>query len=402
MTHPAATSYLGLAPFLRLNIAGGDLRPIAQTLIETAEQDVKNANLWLNLSTALFCIGQRETGLSIQAQALAMQRSYAIAAARQPARFRLLVLAVAGDIAENTPIDCLLEGGDIDLLYYYTTADAPLPANTPEHDAVLVAISYSETNQATLQALVPLLRKWSRPVVNAPQHLANTARDTASALLQGVPGLLMPPTRRIDRDGLQAIANGEARIEDLFADCRFPIILRPLDSQAGRDLARIDDAGGIVDYLATVGAPLFFLSRFIDYSGADGLFRKYRIALIGGRPFACHMGISSHWMIHYLNAGMYESAEKRAEEATFMNCFDAFAERHRTVLATIHQRSGLDYMCIDCAETPRGELLIFEMDHVMVVHAMDPEKLFPYKQVHMRKVRQAFEDFLTDLTGGAR
>ena len=54
-------------------------------------------------------------------------------------------------------------------------------------------------------------------------------------------------------------------------------------------------------------------------------------------------------------------------------------------------------MCVDCAETPSGELLIFDIDHAMVVHAMDTEALFPYKQVHMLKVKQAFEDFLSSL-----
>jgi len=398
MSHPAETSYLGLAPFLRLNIAGNDLRPIAQALLEKAGQDEENACLWMNLATAFFCIGQREHGLQIQEQALSMQCSYRIAAATQPARFRLLVLMVAGDIAENTPIDCLLEGGDIDLLYYFATAAAPLPKSMPEHDAVLVAIADGEANQPVLKALTPLLRNWSTPVINAPQHIPNTGRDTASALLQHVDGLLMPPTRQIDRSALLALVRGETPINSVFDGCEFPIILRPIGSQAGRDLARIEDIQGIADYLSKVDEPGFFLSRFIDYSGEDGLYRKFRIALIAGQPFACHMGISAHWMIHYLNAGMYENAEKRAEEARFMDTFAAFAERHKVALAAVYQRSKLDYICIDCAETRDGELLIFEMDHVMVVHAMDPEDLFPYKQVHMRKVKQAFEDFLFSLT----
>ena len=55
-------------------------------------------------------------------------------------------------------------------------------------------------------------------------------------------------------------------------------------------------------------------------------------------------------------------------------------------------------MCIDCAETHDGELLIFEIDHAMVVHAMDPEDLFPYKQAHMLKVKNAFTDFLYGLS----
>jgi len=397
MSHPAETSYLGLAPFLRLSIAGSDLRPIAQDLLEKVGQDEENACLWMNLATAFFCIGQREHGLQIQEQALCMQRSYQIAAAVQPARFRLLVLTVAGDIAENTPIDCLLDGGDIDLLYYHATADAPLPLNIPDHDALLVAIADGEANQAVLKTLTPLLSRWSRPVINAPQYIPNTARDTASALMQHVEGLLMPPTRPIGRAALQDIVRGEELINDAFDGCQFPIILRPIGSQAGRDLARIDDIQGISDYLSKVDEPAFFLSRFIDYSGEDGLFRKFRIALIAGQPFACHMGISAHWMIHYLNAGMYESAEKRAEEARFMATFAEFAERHKVALTAVYERSKLDYICIDCAETRDGELLIFEMDHVMVVHAMDPEDLFPYKQVHMRKVKQAFENHLFSL-----
>ena len=402
MTHPVETSYLGLAPFLRLNLAGSDLRPIAQALLEKAEQDQENADLWMNLSTAFFCIGQREHGLLIQQQALCMQRSYRVAAATQPARFRLMVLMVAGDISENTPIDCLLEGSDIDLLYYFATSESPLPDDIPEHDALLVAICDAEANHPVLQALTPLLARWPTPVINAPQHITNTGRDTASDLLQQVDGLLMPPTRQRDRAALQAIVRGDSQIDEVFEGCRFPIILRPVGSHAGRDLDKIEDPQGIREYLARVPEADFFISRFIDYSGPDGLFRKFRIALIAGQPFACHMGISSHWMIHYLNAGMYDDANKRAEEARFMDGFAAFAERHQTALTAIHQRSKMDYICIDCAETPSGELLIFEIDHAMVVHAMDPEDLFPYKQIHMGKVRQAFENFLFSLNAGGR
>jgi hypothetical protein len=110
------------------------------------------------------------------------------------------------------------------------------------------------------------------------------------------------------------------------------------------------------------------------------------------------MGISSNWMIHYVNAGMYEDAQKRTEEAAFMEHFDEFALRHRKALDAIYQRTQLDYLCIDCAETRDGHLLIFEIDHTMVVHAMDPEQLFPYKQAHMLKVKTAFRDFLSRLT----
>lgn len=396
MSLPVETAYLGLASFLRLSIAGQDLRPIAQALLAQAQQQEENPFLWMNMATAFFALGERELGLSIQAQALQMRRLYHIAAAQQLARRRLLVLAVAGDIAENTPIDCLLDGGDTDLTYYFATLQQPLPEIIPEHDAVLVALADSAANRPLLAALGKLLAVWERPVINQPTCIPRTERGAASELLQGLPGLVMPLTWLVSRPQLLAVANGSLGLADICPDCVFPVIARPLGSQAGRDLVRIDNAAAFSSYLAGVADEYFYVARFIDYSGADGLFRKYRIALVGGRPYVCHMGISTNWMIHYVNAGMYDDAAKRDEEARFMDNFPAFAARHAAALAALWQRSGLDYFCIDCAETRSGELLVFEMDHVMVVHAMDPVELFPYKQVHMRKVRDAFVAYVDE------
>lgn len=392
------TPFLGLAPFLRINIAGMDLLPYGQEMLAQAQQNPLDAELWMNLSVVMQCIKQREIGLAIQGQALEQKRVYPLPAAIQPASLRLLVLMVPGDIAANTPIDCLLENSDIDLIFYYVSPGNPLASPIPEHDAVLVALSESDENRGTLQQLDRALATWPAPVINRPAHIPHTGRDAASRLLQDIPGLHIPATRRTTRAVLQEIAEGRTLLEQQFAGCSFPIILRPYDSQAGRDLARIYSVADIAEYLANVAANDFFLARFIDYSGPDGLFRKYRIALVDGQPFACHMGVSSHWMVHYVNAGMYEDAAKRAEEAAFMEHFADFAQRHQAALAAIHARTQLDYLLIDCAETRDGEFLIFEIDHTMVVHAMDPEALFPYKQVHMRKVQDAFRNYLFKLT----
>jgi len=49
---------------------------------------------------------------------------------------------------------------------------------------------------------------------------------------------------------------------------------------------------------------------------------------------------------------------------------------------------------IDCGETPDGKLLIFEVDSCMIVHALDPVELFPYKQTQMHKLFAAFRQML--------
>ena len=151
----------------------------------------------------------------------------------------------------------------------------------------------------------------------------------------------------------------------------------------------------MLDYLVDRPEIFFYLSPFVDYLSGDGQYRKYRIVLIEGRPYACHMAISSNWMVHYMSAGMSASAAKRAEEQRFMEDFDIhFALRHREALAALSDRLGLEYVGIDCGETPDGKLLIFEADSGMTVHAMDGVDVFPYKQVQMKKVFRAFREML--------
>ncbi len=180
----------------------------------------------------------------------------------------------------------------------------------------------------------------------------------------------------------------------------FPLIVRPVDSHAGRGLAKLNASSDIGEYLAEHGEEEFFLSRFIDYSSADGLFRKYRIAVIDGQPYPCHMAISDQWKIWYLNAGMDQSALKRAEEENFMVEFqDGFARRHHEVLAEIAARVGLEYFAIDCAETRSGELVLFEGDNSMIVHNMDPVDIYPYKPPHMRKISALSEPCCTNMRG---
>ena len=173
------------------------------------------------------------------------------------------------------------------------------------------------------------------------------------------------------------------------------MIVRPRGSHAGAGLAKIDDRAALLRYLDARQEEEFFVSRFVDYSGDDGLFRKYRIVFIDGRPYACHLAIADRWDIWYLNAGMSLSATKRLEEEMFMRTFDAdFARRHQAALSAIAGRIGLDYFTMDCAETKNGSLLIFEADNTAIVHDMDPPDIFPYKLPQMRKVFDAFAAML--------
>ncbi|MGZ4956906.1 MAG: ATP-grasp domain-containing protein [Methylobacter sp.] len=395
-TNEFSESLIGLAKLMRMAYSGCDLAPLGTQLVERAETETGGYAL-MDLSTVLQLRGYRDLALSMQAQAIESQQIYSQPTATGQIKVRLLAIMGAGDLMANTPIEFLLEDSDVALDIVYVTQDLPLPANPPDHDVLFVAVAQSDQNMPLLKKIDAAIASWPRPVLNRPDRIALMSRNEACALLKSAPGIEMPITVRIARQTLQQIADGELPLTDILADGEFPIIVRPVDSHAGKDLDKIENSNALVSYLQNMHNEEFYLSRFIDYRGQDGFFRKYRIVLIDGKPFVCHVGISEHWMVHYLNAGMAESAEKRAEEERFMIDFDnAFARIHAEAFRAINERVGLDYLGIDCGETADGKLLIFEIDSCMIVHAIDPVDIFPYKQPQMNKVFGAFRRMLLD------
>lgn len=391
----AFSPLIGVAPLMRRAFFEEDLKPLGAVLLERAQANPTDANAFLDCSTVLQLIGHRDVALAMQAQAIEMQSLYSLPAPKAEPGLRLLVLMGPGDLMANTPIEFLLEESDVAVELMFLSLTSEWPEMVPDHDVMFIAMAESEANQPLLELVQQLTESWPRPVINLPKHIAKLSRDGVCNALQGLAGVNMPVTIRIDRSTLQQLADGSVAVNALLPYDDFPLIVRPIGSHAGQNLDKLTSRSDIINYLARVDGSDFYLSCFVDYSSSDGQFRKYRIVLIEGKAFVCHFAVSSHWMIHYLNAGMNESAEKRAEEANCMAHFDQqFAARHATALQAIDQRMGLPYIGIDCAETRSGELLIFEVDNAMVVHAMDPVEMYPYKKPAMQKVFSAFRQLL--------
>ena len=398
---PGGRRLIGLARLMTSAFRGIDLQPLAEALIARAQADATDADALMDLSTVLFLQGLAPLAGAAQHEALKASRRYDIASGGA-APLRLLALMTAGDLMTNTPLPFLLEGAGVDLTMLYLLPGEPLPDSLPAHDAVIVAISQSDAGQPLLEALArwPLLAQ--APVINRPERIVATSRERAHAMLAGAPGIVMPASARAARSELAQLAAGALAPADLLPEGRFPLIVRPVDSHAGHGLAQVEDSGALAAYLDGASAAEFVISRFVDYRRADGLFRKLRVVLVGGVPYCAHLAISSHWMIHYLNAGMAESQAKRDEEAAFMQAFaGVFAARHAEALAAIDHRFGLEYLVVDCAETRAGELLVFEVDSGAVVHAMDAPELFGYKAAAMDAIFAAFRGLLERSAGRA-
>jgi len=381
---------IGLAALSALAFHGGDLQPLFAALLERVDQRPDDAAALMDIATLLLLSGDRTNGLGVQSQALAQRAVYRRAGAA--GGLRVLAIMAAGDTMANTPLDFLLEGSGATLINLYAGPAGELPGEAPDHDVAFLAVGESEANRSILQGLAGRLGAWPRPLLNAnPLRIADLTRDGVCALLAGAPEILAPAAYRLDRETLTRIGRGEASLGEVTNGADFPVIARPIGSHAGTGLEKLTSAADLAAYVATQAVDRFYVSPFIDYANDDGLFRKQRIALIEGRPYVCHLAVSPRWMVHYLNAEMLDSAENRAEEARFMAEFNSdFARRHAEAFAVLHQRIGLDYFAIDCAETRDGRLLLFEADVAMIVHAMDSPDLFPYKPPQMRKVFAAF------------
>jgi hypothetical protein len=386
---------IGFARLTKMAFEGADLRPLRDQLIGRLANGTASAGEGLDLSLIAQLLGDKQAGMAIQAEVLAFHQLYRSPCSSEQPKLRVLALAAAIDMGGNTPIEFLLENSAIELQTLYVVSSVDLPAPLPEHDVAIVIASDSEECTEALRKIDGLAGRWPRPLLNPPRLVRNLDRDKLHGLLRGVRGLEIPATLSVTRAELSSIVQPQADISSIAAELKFPIIARPRGSHAGAGLVRLDDAAAIARYLAERPAQEFFVSRFVDYSSADGLFRKYRIVFIDGKPYACHMAIADRWDIWYLNAGMALSAEKRREEERFMRDFDDdFGLRHESSLAAVASRVGLDYFTIDCAENKNGELLIFEADNTAVVHNMDSPDVFPYKPPQMRKIFDAFAAML--------
>ncbi len=342
-TFPMMHQAMGLAVLLRAATAGKDLTPLGQSLLERITQRDDPYAL-LDLSLVLQLKYEKDAAIAVLTHAIQMCRHYRLKDAPATGRpLRVLVLKAAGDLMVNTPIECLLENADLQLDVLYVDAQSH-DLDLPEHDVIFVAPCASDETAAVLEQIASLVKRTDRPVLNRPDRIALTTRDEAYALLGNVPGIAMAHTVRLSRERVAEAARGVLDLSRMV-DAHYPFIIRPRGSHAGQGLARVADSRELSDYLGASDAGEFYVAPFIDYRSTDGLFRKYRIVIIDGQPFVCHMGVSTGWIVHYPYPEMLAHAERRQEEADVMESFDAgFAVRHGVALRMIAQLTGLDYV----------------------------------------------------------
>ncbi|GAC1596236.1 MAG: hypothetical protein NVS3B28_27720 [Candidatus Velthaea sp.] len=343
--------------------------------------------LHLRLYELAQVLGRNAEALAHLDHVLATARIITTPARVQPPARTVLAFYRAALWEGNLPLELILDPEHTTLHRLYVDPADPAAndaaAQLIEYDVLFNAIAESDAARPALRAAARFAAACGVPCINPPQSVITMGREAVAARFAGSANVYAPAIERVPRAALAG------------RPITAPVLVRPIGSQAGVGLAKLDGAADLAAYLRGQSAAEFYVTAFVDYRAADGFYRKYRIMFVRGVAFAYHLAISPNWMIHYYNAPMFEHAWMRAEEERFVDDLDGvFGGRLRDALREIGAAIDLQYFGIDCSIAPDGRLLLFEADSAMLVHGTDPPELFRYKKRAFTNVQRAFSELL--------
>jgi len=236
-----------------------------------------------------------------------------------------------------------------------------------------------------LMALAEEFEGKNVPIFNHPKAILATRRDINAERLTGIPNLVVPKCVRFLADSPEVFVN-------TFRDNEFeyPVLVRPARSQTGTGLMKISDPNEW-DKVHTIPWPgeNMYMTQYVDFSGEDGVYRKFRMAYANKQFHFRSFNESASWLIH----GGKRTSEMVERELEMQEVLSKNAEFTK-MLAHISQIVGLDFWGIDLGITSQGEFLFFEANAAMsittniytppeLLKMMDPIKIPIAKNVHI-------------------
>jgi len=268
-------------------------------------------------------------------------------------------------------------------------------ASLSDVHVVVNLISDADQAEGMLPLAARLARQSGKPIVNDPDKIGHTTRDAVAERLPGIPGCRIPGILRLNA-GTEA---SEATLETLLP-FSFPLLARPAGTHGGDDFEKIGDLADLAGFLAERRDSDHYVIEYIDYASRDGYFRKYRFIFVGDKIMPYHLCIGNDWKLHHVSTDMANQPWMQQEEAAFLeNPHAVFSAANYEALREIRTRVGLDYFGIDCGLDSQGNLVVFEVNASMLVHADNAE--FPYKDPAVHAIKAAFVEMLRQRAGAA-
>jgi hypothetical protein len=235
-------------------------------------------------------------------------------------------------------------------------------------DLVINLICDADANQQALLEADSLVKQLGKPVINHPEKVMKTGRQSISQIASDINGLVTPHVVIVRPRRLK-------EIEDLWRSGAIPadFLIRPLtgESHGGKGLLRVAseaELGALEQYAFDGGA--FSITPFVDYRSEDGYYRKYRLIFINGEAYPRHLLINSHWMIHASTrlSSMTSREDLQAEEQRFVTSpRDVMGQVAWAALHELARRTKLNFVGMDFSLMPDGRSLLFECNAGMNV-----------------------------------
>jgi hypothetical protein len=222
-------------------------------------------------------------------------------------------------------------------------------------------IAEPDSCSETLKMVERIVAKADRPCFNHPVPIGRTTRDEVSRVLAGIEGLKVPKTIRVRE---RAPAEVLRAIE--LAGLAFPVLVRVAGFHLGMTLIRVETADDIevISRLDRDDRSSLYVTEFCDFGSADGLYRKYRVAVVGTGIFLRHLYIGPTWLIHRART----IAGTEEEERAFLDSFDSrWVPRLKPMFQEIGRRLQLDFFGVDCNIDASGQVLLFEANSCMKI-----------------------------------
>lgn len=259
-------------------------------------------------------------------------------------------------------------------------------AALPPHDLVWNVVGDADRCPDALGKAALALARSRAPVLNPPLRVLATGRAANAARLSRLPGVVTPRTAEYPREDLAAPG---AAATLAAAGFTWPLLFRSPGFQTGLHFVKVDRPEDLPAAVEGLPGPKLLAIQFIDTTGQDGKYRKYRAMMINGKLHPLHLAVSRSWKVHYFSADMVDCPEHRGEDQAFLcDMPNVLGSRSMQALRRIQETLGLDYAGCDFGIDRRGNVVVFEANATMVMPAPAGEA-FAYRTVAVRRARRA-------------
>lgn len=223
-------------------------------------------------------------------------------------------------------------------------------------------IANADTHRGALERCVELCNQVDTAVLNRPDRVLLTTRDSVARMLQGIPGVTMPRTVRFRPKSPDDVF-AHARKEDIA----FPFIVRLAGRHGGVSSILVKSPD---DYAALHVYPFdgrdFYLTEFVDYRDSDGFYHRQRLIVIDGEPLLRGSLYDQHWMVHGASRRFMLQRETWEEDRVRSQALETLViPKLKPAIAEITNRLQLDFYGIDCCLDRAGGMLVFEANASM-------------------------------------